>query len=81
MVYDHLHVAVSIVTTSYQRPYQLGQWRGLRGHWVFQIFSDVVQCPGISIAGQLIVSVSPRFLFILVVIMIYLFVLDDSLTS
>ena len=36
---------------------------------------------GISIAGQLIESVSPRFLFIMVVILIYLFVLDDSVTE
>ena len=46
-----------------------------------QIFSDVVWHLEISIAGQLIVSVSPRFSFIMVVIIIYLFVLDDSLTS
>ena len=45
-----------------------------------QIFSDVVWHQEISIAGQLIVSVSPRVLFIMVVI-INLFVLDDSLTS
>ena len=36
---------------------------------------------GISIVGQLTESVSPRFLFIMVIIMIYLFVIDDSLTS
>ena len=48
---------------------------------LLQIFGDVVRGPGLCIAGQLIVSVSPRFSFILVVIMIYLFVLDDSLTS
>ena len=34
--------------------------------------------PGMSIVGQLTGSVSPRFLFIMVVIMIYLFVLDVS---
>ena len=39
-----------------------------------QIFSDVVWRSGLSIAGQLIVSVSPRFLFIMDVIMIYLVV-------
>ena len=37
--------------------------------------------PGISIVGQLTQSVSPGFLFIRMFIMIYLFVLDDSLTS
>ena len=37
--------------------------------------------PGISIVGQLTESMSPRFRFIMVVIMIYLFVLDDSLIS
>ena len=38
--------------------------------------------PGISIVGQLTESVkSSFFLFIRIVIMIYLFVLDDSLTS
>ena len=31
--------------------------------------------------GQLTESVSPRFLFIMVVIIIYLFVFDESLTS
>ena len=36
--------------------------------------------PGISIVEQLIESVSPLFRFIMVVIMIYLFVHDDSLT-
>ena len=45
---------------------------------LLQIFSNVVRCPELSIAGQLIVSVSPRFLFILGVIMIYLFVHDDK---
>ena len=44
-------------------------------------FQYVIQRPVISIAGQLTEYVSLRFLFILVVIMIYLFVLDDSLTS
>ena len=46
--------------------------------------TDVFVClfllrgPGISIVGQHTESVSPRFfLFIIVVIMIYLFVLDD----
>ena len=34
--------------------------------------------PGISIVGQLTESVSPRFLFIMVVVMIYLTVLDGS---
>ena len=37
--------------------------------------------PGISIVGQLTQSVSPRFLYIMVFIMTYLFVHDDSLTS
>ena len=37
--------------------------------------------PGISIVGQLTQSVSPRLLFIMVFIMIYLFVHYDSLTS
>ena len=36
--------------------------------------------PGISTSGQLIVSVRPRFSFIVVFIMIYLFGLDDSFT-
>ena len=35
----------------------------------------------ILIVGQLTESASPRFRFNMVVIMIYLFVLDDSLTS
>ena len=50
---------------------------------LLQTFSDVVWRPALSIAGQLIVSVSPRFLFLFVVyvIKIYLFVLDDLLTS
>ena len=43
-------------------------------------FQQVIGRPGISIVGQLTESVSPRFLFIMVVIMIYLFVLGDSLT-
>ena len=34
-----------------------------------------------KIVGQLTESVSPGFLFIRMLIMIYLFVLDDSLTS
>ena len=38
---------------------------------LLQIFSDVVWRPGISIAGQLILSVNPRFLFIMALIMIY----------
>ena len=37
--------------------------------------------PAISIVGHLTESVCPLFLFIIVVIMIDLFVLDDSLTS
>ena len=37
--------------------------------------------PRISIVGQLTQSVSPGFLFFRMFIMIYLFVLDDSLTS
>ena len=41
----------------------------------------VIGRPWISIVGQLTESGSPRSLFIMVVIMIYLFVLDDSLTS
>ena len=47
---------------------------------LLQVFS-VVWRPGLYIAGQLIVSVSPRFLFIMDVIMIYLVALGDSLTS
>ena len=39
------------------------------------------RCPRISIVGQLTESVSPRFWFIMVAIMIYLFVLYDTLTS
>ena len=34
-----------------------------------------------SVAGQLIISASPRISFIMDVIMVYLFALDDSLTS
>ena len=48
---------------------------------VLQIIGDVVWYPGISITGHLIESVSPRFSFIMVVLIIYLFVLDDSLTG
>ena len=56
-----------------------------RFNWCFSFapgFQYVIRRPGISIVGQLTESVSPRFLFIVVVIMIYLkFVHDDSLTS
>ena len=48
---------------------------------LLQIFSDVVRRTRLSIAGQLIVSVSSRFLFILDVIVLYFFVIDDLLTS
>ena len=48
---------------------------------LLQIFRDVVWRPGPSIARQPILSMSPRFWFILDVIMIYLLVLDDYLTS
>ena len=50
---------------------------------VRQSFSDVIISwrRVIFIAGQLIVSVSSRFCFIMVVSMIYLFVVDYSLTS
>ena len=48
---------------------------------LLQIFSDVVRRQGFSIVGELIVSMSPGFCFILDVFMIHLFVLDDSLTS
>ena len=41
----------------------------------------VIRRPGISIVGQLTESVSPGFSFIRMFIMIYLFVLDDPLTS
>ena len=44
-------------------------------------FQEVILRPGISIVGQLTESVSPCFLFIMVVIMISLFVHDDSFTS
>ena len=48
---------------------------------LLQVFCDVLRYPGFSIVGQLIVSVSPHFLFILDLIMIYLFVYGDSLTT
>ena len=44
---------------------------------LLEIFSAVVWRPGISIAEQLLESMNPRFRFIMVVIIIYLFVLDD----
>ena len=47
---------------------------------VFFFCSTVSKLFG-AIVGQLTQSESPRFLFIMVVIVIYLFVLDDSLTS
>ena len=51
-----------------------------KGVFLFlDIFNDVVWRPGISIAEQLIESMNPRFCFIMVVIIIYLFVLDDLL--
>ena len=48
------------------------------GFLLLRIFSDVVWHPGLFIAGQLIVSASPRFLFILEV-MIYCFLLPNVL--
>ena len=55
---------------------------GFNLSWYFSlllIFSDIVwRRPVLSIARQLILTASPRFLFIMVVIMIYLFGLDDS---
>ena len=55
---------------------------GSTGYFVLlQILIDVVWHPGLSIAVQLIVFASPPFGFILDVIMIYWFVVDDSLTS
>ena len=48
--------------------------RGSTGVLLFlHMFSDVVWHSVISIAGQLIVSLSPRFWFIMVFIIIYLF--------
>ena len=52
-------------------------------NWCFSFAPDfqyVIWRPGIFIVKQLTESVSPRFLIIMMVIMIYLFVLDDSLT-
>ena len=48
---------------------------------LLDIFSDVFWRQGISIAEKLIESMNPRFRFIMVVIIIYLFVLDDLLVS
>ena len=45
-------------------------------------FSDVIWRPGLSVARQIIISARPRFCFIMMVgIVIYLFVLDDLLTT
>ena len=46
---------------------------------LLEIFCDVVWRPGISITEQLLESMNPRFRFIMVIIIIYLFVLDDLL--
>ena len=48
---------------------------------VFFFCSGVIRRTGISIVGQLTESVESSFLFIRMFIVIYLFVLDDSLTS
>ena len=50
----------------------------------FLLLHILVSClrSGISIVGKLTESASPRFLFIMaIIIMMYLFGLDDSLTS
>ena len=47
----------------------------------FDYFPSAIRRPGSSIVGQLTESESPRLLFIMVVIMNYLFVHDDKLTS
>ena len=45
-------------------------------------FQEVIRRPGISIVGQLTKSVESSFFFFIgVIIMIYSYVLDDSLTS
>ena len=44
-------------------------------------FSKLFGAQGSPSSGSLLNLLSPRFLFIRVVIVIYLFVLDDSLTS
>ena len=48
---------------------------------LFQIFIKLFGAQGSPSSGQLTESVSPRFLITVVVIMVYLFVFDDSLTS
>ena len=45
------------------------------------IFCDFLGTQGSRVAGQLIATLIPRFLFIKTFIRIHLFVLDDSLTS
>ena len=63
-------------------------WRFCRNVYLLFIYVLYYFCPstlirrrGISIVGQLTKSVSPGFWFIRMFIVIYLFVLDDSLTS
>ena len=53
----------------------------LAGYTILVFFANVVRRPGLSFAIQLIVSVSSRFSLILDAIAIYLFALDDFLTS
>ena len=50
---------------------------------LFRIFSKLFGAQGAPSLGSLLLteSMSPRFLFIMVVFVIYLFVLGDSLTS
>ena len=47
----------------------LAHWGSIGVFLLLQIVSDVVRRPGLSIAGHLIVSVCPRFLFILYISM------------
>ena len=54
---------------------------GSTGVFISLRISVSYPAPRVSIVGQLIKSVSPLFLLIMVVIMIYLFALDDSLIS
>ena len=58
----------------------LAHW-GSTGVFLLLRVALAIQRPGIAIVGQLTESMSPRFVFIMVVIMTYLFVLGDSLTS